>query len=68
MCKKDDRLSHQNSIKFHIFTAIKAVGLFKALKDLLQRIYQMLGLLYHKHNHLITTVLDENILKKIFTT
>ena len=27
MCRKDDTLSHQNSIKFHIFIARKAVGL-----------------------------------------
>ena len=26
MCKKDNRSSHQNSIKFHIFIANRAVG------------------------------------------
>ena len=28
----------------------------------------MLELLYHKRNHLITTVVDDNIFKKIFPT
>ena len=65
MCKKDNGLSHQKSMKFHIFIASKTVVLSlsigltrKALKGLLQNIYLMLELLYHKRNPLITTVLD----------
>ena len=27
MCKKDDKLSHQNNMKFQIFIASKEVGL-----------------------------------------
>ena len=49
--------------KFHIFIASKVVDLSldiwclrKALKGLLQNIYLMIELLYHKHNPFITTV------------
>ena len=39
----------------------------KALKCLLQNIYLLLDLLYHKHNPFIATTV-ENIFKKIFKT
>ena len=67
LCKQDDKSSHQNSIKFHIFIASKGVRLslniwrYKKPLDLLQNIYLMLELLYHNRNHLITTVVDGSI-------
>ena len=68
-------LLHQSSIKFHIFIANKAVDLSldiqysrKALKALLQNMYLMLELLYHKGNTLIMAVVDGSIFKKILVT
>ena len=40
----------------------------KALKCLLQNIYLLLDLLYHKDNPFITTTVENNIFKKIFKT
>ena len=64
MCKKDDRPPQQKST---VFTASK-VGLSldicpsrKILKRLLQNIYLMLDLLYHKRNTFIMTVADGSI-------
>ena len=68
MCKKDDR---QN----RFFIASKGAGLSsdiwtsrKALKGYLQNIYLILDLLYLKDNLLTTTVVDDNIFKKVFMT
>ena len=40
----------------------------KALEGLLQNIYMMLDLLYHKRNPHITTIVDGRIFKHIFKT
>ena len=54
--------------KFHIFIASKGAGLSldirrsrKNLKSLLQNIYLMLQLIYHKHNPLITNIVYGSI-------
>ena len=54
--------------KFHIFIASKVPGLSldiwrskKVLRQLLQNIYLVLELLYHKRNPLILTVVDGSI-------
>ena len=67
--RKDGSPSHQKS---RFFITSKQLGLFldiwhsrKALKSLLWIIYLMLDLLYHKHNHLITTVVGRSIFFKI---
>ena len=62
MCKKDDRLLHQNT-KF--FVASKGIGLSldtRSREDLglLQNAYLMLELLNHKRNPLITNVADDS--------
>ena len=66
--KKHDRLLRQKS---RFFIAIKGVCLSadivpsrKALKGLSQNIYQMLDLLYHKQNPVITTVVDGSIFRR----
>ena len=46
MCKKDDRSSHQNSIKFHIFISTKGAGFGQEKPKFY--IYLTLELLYHK--------------------
>ena len=61
MKKRIDWLSHQNSIKIpHIARKgvpliFKHLTLKKSLKTLLQNIYLMLELFYHKRNPLIMT-------------
>ena len=57
--------------KFHMVIASKEVDLSsniwrsrKALKGLLQNIYLMLELSYHKHNPLITTVVYKSTFLK----
>ena len=72
MCKRDDRPWNQ---KNRFFIASKRIGLplyistsMKALKCLLQNIYLLLDLLYHKDNPFITTTVENNIFKKIFKT
>ena len=71
ICKKDDRLSHQNSIKVQYFYCkqkskfiFRNLALKKHVKGLLQNIYLLLELLYHKRNVLITTVVDGSIFKE----
>ena len=66
--KKDDRLPHQKSI---FFITSKGVGLSldiwpsgKALKCLLQDIYLILYLSYHKCSFLSMAVVDGSIFKK----
>ena len=60
-------MSYQNSIKLHIFIASKGEGLSldtwhsRKAQSLLQNIYLMLELWYHKHNPLIITAADGNI-------
>ena len=74
ICKNNGWSSHQNRRKTFFF-ASKEVGLAldiwrsrKALKRLLQNIYLMLEILYHKHNPLITTaVYKSTFLRKIKT-
>ena len=72
MCKTFDRPPNQ---KNRFFIASKRIGLplyistsMKALKCLLQNIYLLLDLLYHKHNPFIATTVENNIFKKIFKT
>ena len=61
MCKNDDRPPDHKS---RFFIASKGVSLSaprKTLKRLLQNIFLMLNLLYHKHNLIIMTVVDVSI-------
>ena len=58
MCKNDDLSSHQSSIKVPVLIESKGVGLSSEIlkaKGLLQNVYLMLELLYHKRNPLTTT-------------
>ena len=69
MCKRDDRPPNQKNrffIASEIGFPLYISTSMKALKYLLQNIYLLLDLLYHKHNPFITTTVENNIFKKIF--
>ena len=70
MCKNDDLSSHQSSIKVPVLIESKGVGLsleiLKALKGLLQNVYLMLELLYHKRNPLLRLLYMVVFFKKTF--
>ena len=68
MCKSDDRVPYQKS---RFFITSKKVGLplyispsRKVLKCLFQNIDLLLDLLYHNHNPLITTTVEDSIFLK----
>ena len=64
MCKNDDLSSHQSSIKVPVLIESKGVGLSSEIlkaKGLLQNVYLMLELLYHKRNPLTTTAVYGSI-------
>ena len=72
MCKNYESLLHQ---KRRFFITSKGVdvslGIWrsrKAIKSLLQNIYLIWELLYHKLNPLVTTVVNGSIFLKIFKT
>ena len=64
MCKNDDLSSHQSSIKVPVLIESKGVGLSSEIlkaKGLLQTVYLMLELLYHKRNPLTMTAVYSSI-------
>ena len=72
MCKGDNRSPYQKSI-FFITSKRAGMSLYishskKAVKCLLQNVYLLLDLLYHKHNSLIMTTVGESIFLKICKT
>ena len=69
MCKKkDNSSSHQNNKKFHIFIASKgavlSVDIWRSktsLRFIIEYIPDILELLYHERNHIITTAVDGSV-------
>ena len=68
MCKKDDRQKSSFFIASKGVDLSSDIWLSRSLKGSLQDITLMLGLLCHKPNSLITTVVDGSSIKKIFKT